>query len=466
MWRINQISVRSLDDGELIFAHAFDVTPSVASRGSAVARRRRIERKLIGMVDVVNGVASTGEATTGREGDGESSTVTTGAPVQAKKPTTPNARGTQDRAATHNRRVAQVRARGAAMAEEERRRRQAKVKAKNDKIQEIAEKREREGAYASASGGVVDPEKSPIKKVFEQRRLFAGRVEAKGEAHAPAAKRPLWVAPTAKTPSEGSSSEEDEFHSAGETSDRDEGGQSSSGEESEDRRAVIRDVVAGVVTRVVASAVEAEKKVKMEAEKEAKMEAEKKAKMEAEKKAKMEAEKVKIETPPDAETAAAIRECVERAVAGVIAAGEALQAISTPPPAKRKVDPFATATTSTRGSGASSTRTPKQTVAGAKLTERLSEARAAAAEVHAEVAKSPLRAPFKERMSAGIKEPLAHRLKNVTIKFFKRVRHKIRRRAERIVEKNPTAVASGVLGGAILVLVARGSRDPPKPRKN
>ena len=466
MWRINQISVRSLDDGELIFAHAFDVTPSVASRGSAVARRRRIERKLIGMVDVVNGVASTGEATTGREGDGESSTVTTGAPVQAKKPTTPNARGTQDRAATHNRRVAQVRARGAAMAEEERRRRQAKVKVKNDKIQEIAEKREREGAYASASGGVVDPEKSPIKKVFEQRRLFAGRVEAKGEAHAPAAKRPLWVAPTAKTPSEGSSSEEDEFHSAGETSDRDEGGQSSSGEESEDRRAVIRDVVAGVVTRVVASAVEAEKKAKMEAEKEAKMEAEKKAKMEAEKKAKMEAEKVKIETPPDAETAAAIRECVERAVAGVIAASEALQAISTPPPAKRKVDPFATATTSTRGSGASSTRTPKQTVAGAKLTERLSEARAAAAEVHAEVAKSPLRAPFKERMSAGIKEPLAHRLKNVTIKFFKRVRHKIRRRAERIVEKNPTAVASGVLGGAILVLVARGSRDPPKPRKN
>ena len=143
-----------------------------------------------------------------------------------------------------------------------------------------------------------------------------------------------------------------------------------------------------------------------------------------------------------------------------------MQAISTPPPAKRKVDPFATATTSTRGSGASSTRTPKQTVAGAKLTERLSEARAAAAEVHAEVAKSPLRAPFKERMSAGIKEPLAHRLKNVTIKFFKRVRHKIRRRAERIVEKNPTAVASGVLGGAILVLVARGSRDPPKPRKN
>ena len=428
--------------GELIFAHAFDVTPSVASRGSAVARRRRIERKLIGMVDVVNGVASTGEATTGREGDGESSTVTTGAPVQAKKPTTPLASTMQDRAATHNRRVAQVRARGAAMAEEERRRRQAKVKAKDDKIQEIAEKREREGAYASASGGVVDPEKSPIKKVLEQRRSFAGRVEAKGEARAPAAKRPLWVAPTAKTPSEGSSSEEDEFHSAGETSDRDEGDQSSSGEESEDGRAVIRDVVAGVVTRVVASAVEAEKK------------------------AKMEAEKVKIETPPDAETAAAIRECVERAVAGVIAAGEALQAISTPPPAKRKVDPFATATTSTRGSGASSTRTPKQTVAGAKLTERLSEARAAAAEVHAEVAKSPLRAPFKERMSAGIKEPLAHRLKNVTIKFFKRVRHKIRRRAERIVEKNPTAVASGVLGGAILVLVARGSRDPPKPRKN
>ena len=416
------------------------------------------------MMDVANGVAATDEATRGREGDGESSTVTTGAPVQAKKPTTPLASTMQDRAATHNRRVAQVRARGAAMAEEERRRRQAKVKAKDDKIQEIAEKREREGAYASASGGVVDPEKSPIKKVFEQRRLFAGRVGAKGEAHAPAAKRPLWVAPTAKTPSEGSSSEEDEFHSAGETSDRDEGGQSSSGEESEDRRAVIRDVVAGVVTRVVASAVEAEKTAKMEAEKEAKMEAEKKAKMEAEKKAKMEAEK--IETPPDAETAAAIRECVERAVAGVIAAGEALQAISTPPPAKRKVDPFATATTSTRGSGASSTRTPKQTVAGAKLTERLSEARAAAAEVHAEVAKSPLRAPFKERMSAGIKEPLAHRLKNVTIKFFKRVRHNIRRRAERIVEKNPTAVASGVLGGAILVLVARGSRDPPKPRKN
>lgn len=394
------------------------------------------------MVDVANGVAATDEATRGREGDGESSTVTTGAPVQAKKPTTPLASTMQDRAATHNRRVAQVRARGAAMAEEERRRRQAKVKAKDDKIQEIAEKREREGAYASASGGVVDPEKSPIKKVLEQRRSFAGRVEAKGEARAPAAKRPLWVAPTAKTPSEGSSSEEDEFHSAGETSDRDEGGQSSSGEESEDGRAVIRDVVAGVVTRVVASAVEAEKK------------------------AKMEAEKVKIETPPDAETAAAIRECVERAVAGVIAAGEALQAISTPPTAKRKVDPFATATTSTRGSGASSTRTPKQTVAGAKLTERLSEARAAAAEVHAEVAKSPLRAPFKERMSAGIKEPLAHRLKNVTIKFFKRVRHKIRRRAERIVEKNPTAVASGVLGGAILVLVARGSRDPPKPRKN
>ena len=402
------------------------------------------------MMDVANGVAATDEATRGREGDGESSTVTTGAPVQAKKPTTPLASTMQDRAATHNRRVAQVRARGAAMAEEERRRRQAKVKAKDDKIQEIAEKREREGAYASASGGVVDPEKSPIKKVFEQRRSFAGRVEAKGEARAPAAKRPLWVAPTAKTPSEGSSSEEDEFHSAGETSDRDEGGQSSSGEESEDGRAVIRDVVAGVVTRVVASAVEAEKK----------------AKMEAEKKAKMEAEKVKIETPPDAETAAAIRECVERAVAGVIAAGEALQAISTPPTAKRKVDPFATATTSTRGSGASSTRTPKQTVAGAKLTERLSEARAAAAEVHAEVAKSPLRAPFKERMSAGIKEPLAHRLKNVTIKFFKRVRHNIRRRAERIVEKNPTAVASGVLGGAILVLVARGSRDPPKPRKN
>ena len=134
------------------------------------------------------------------------------------------------------------------MAEEERRRRQAKVKAKDDKIQEIAEKREREGAYASASGGVVDPEKSPIKKVLEQRRSFAGRVEAKGEARSPAAKRPLWVAPTAKTPSEGASSEEDEFHSAGETSDRDEGDQSSSGEESEDGRAVIRDVVAGVVT--------------------------------------------------------------------------------------------------------------------------------------------------------------------------------------------------------------------------
>ena len=100
----------------------------------------------------------------------------------------------------------------------------------------------------------MDPEKSPIKKVLEQRRSFAGRVEAKGEARAPAAKRPLWVAPTAKTPSEGSSSEEDEFHSAGETSDRNEGDQSSSGEESEDGRAVIRDVVAGVVTRVVASA--------------------------------------------------------------------------------------------------------------------------------------------------------------------------------------------------------------------
>ena len=174
---------------------------------------------------------------------------------------------------------------------------------------------------------------------------------------------------------EGSSSKRMSFTARGKRRIGMRGGQSSSGEESEDRSAVIRDVVAGVVTRVVASAVEAEKKAKMEAEKEAKMEAEKKAKMEAEKKAKMEAEKVKIETPPDAETAAAIRECVERAVTGSHRAGEALQAISTPPPAKRKVDPFATATTSTRGSGASSTRTPKQTVAGAKLTERLSEAR-------------------------------------------------------------------------------------------
>lgn len=401
------------------------------------------------MVDVASRVAAANGATRGRDGDGDSSsTATDGAPIQGKRPTTPNAKGTQDRAATYNRRVAQVRARGAAMAEEERRRRQAKVKAKDDKIQEIAEKREREGAYASASGGVVDPEKSPIKKVLEHRRSSAGRGEAKeaaGEARAPGAKRPLWVDPTAEPPSASASSGEDEFHSAAELSDRED---ASSGEENEERRAVIRDVVAGVVTRVVASGAEAEKKAKT---------------AEASKKV---VKEVKIETPPDVETAAAIRECVERAVAGVIASGEALQAISTPPPAKRKVDLFASATASTRGSGTSSARTPKQTIAGAKLTERLSEARAAAAEVHAEVAKSPLRAPFKERMSAGVKEPLAHRLKNAAIKFLKRARHNIRRRAERIVEKNPTAVASGVLGGAILVLVARGDRDPPKPRKN
>jgi hypothetical protein len=400
------------------------------------------------MVDVASRVAASNGATRGREGDGDStSTATDGAPIQAKRPTTPNAKGTQDRAATYNRRVAQVRARGAAMAEEERRRRQAKVKAKDDKIQEIAEKREREGAYASASGAVVDPEKSPIKKALEHRLSSAGRGEVKkaaGETRAAGAKRPLWVDPTAEAPSASASSGEDEFHSAAELSDREE---TSSGEENEERRAVIRDVVAAVVTRVIVSSAEAEKKAKTEASKKV-------------------VKEVKIETPPDVETAAAIRECVERAVAGVIASGEALQAISTPPPAKRKVDLFASATASTRGSGTSSARTPKQTIAGAKLTERLSEVRAAAAEVHAEVAKSPLRAPFKERMSAGVKEPLAHRLKNAVIKFLKRARHNIRRRAERIVDKNPTAVASGVLGGAILVLVARGGRDPPKPRKN
>ena len=95
-----------------------------------------------------------------------------------------------------------------------------------------------------------------------------------------------------------------------------------------------------------------------------------------------------------------------------------------------------------------------------KLSDALSAARAKAKEIEDELADSPLRSPFKQRMKAGVREHPIRRLQGAAVRLYKRAKHNVIKRVERATEKNPTAVGGGVLGFAVLVLASRRGRGP------
>ena len=280
--------------------------------------------------------------------------------------------------------AARVKARAEKIAADDTARRRAKAEAKRVKIDALAARREREGAYVSASGSVVHQsvEKSPVK------RREAGAVNGRkggGEGRGTATARAAWVSP----------------------SDENDGGESA------------RSYAEAIVRRV-------------------------------------------IETASETEIEEAVRACVAKAMDGVIKANSAPAVVGSSKfvtPATKLVKSSASADSS------QSSGTPKpKTAMEMNLSERLSAARSKATELEAEIAKSPLRSPFKDRMKAGVRESPIQRLKGAARRTYKRTAHEVTRRVEILKEKHPKATAGAVLGLAVVVLLSRGNRDPARPR--
>jgi hypothetical protein len=293
--------------------------------------------------------------------------------------------------------------RARAIAEEDRARRAAKVRAKDDKIATIAERREREGAYASSTGtvAVADATRaSPVKRAKTSNGAVNG-----GE-------RAAWVDANGFASAEGS---EEEFHDAE--------------DEEEVAARTVRAVTRGIVERVI----------------------------------------------EDAERERGVRACVETAVASVVKAnanarfertpkkstGEGLKKafsfLKTPKSAGSRTKSM----TTPASASASTPATPKpKSAMEVKLSDALSAARAKAKEIEDELADSPLRSPFKQRMKAGVREHPIRRLQGAAVRLYKRTKHNVIKRVERATEKNPTAVGGGVLGFAVLVLASRRGRGP------
>jgi hypothetical protein len=302
--------------------------------------------------------------------------------------------------ASASERAEAVRMRARAIAEEDRARRAAKVRAKDDKIATIAARREREGAHASSTGTTATADAtraSPVKRAKTSNGAARG-----GE-------RAAWVDANGFASAEGS---EEEFHDAE--------------DEEEVGARTVRAVTRGIVERVI----------------------------------------------EDAERERGVRACVETAVASVVKANanarfertpkkstgegpkKAFSFLKTPKSAGSR-----TKSMTTPGSASESTPKPKSAME-VKLSDALSAARAKAKEIEDELADSPLRSPFKQRMKAGVREHPIRRLQGAAVRLYKRTKHNVIKRVERATEKNPTAVGGGVLGFAVLVLASRRGRGP------
>ena len=174
-----------------------------------------------------------------------------------------------------------------------------------------------------------------------------------------------------------------------------------------------------------------------------------------------------IERCTEAEREEAVRACVKTAVERVIAAHGTAAAEVRVAGAARAPPPPTTPVNKKLGiieSTSSSPSTPKpKSAMEVKLAERLTEARETAAAMHADLVKSPLRAPFKDRMRAGKKENPLQRLRGAALRLFKRTSHDLRRRAEIIKEKHSREAALA-LALAALLLARRGGAPSARPR--
>jgi len=328
-------------------------------------------------------------------------------PIDAATTSTPprDAPAARRPRASASERAEAVRARARAIEAEHDARARAAVRAKDDKIATIAERRERDGAYASSTGTVVDGDaRSPVKRA---------KTAAKGAGSARAA----WVDANdarASASSEGSANAATTRRS-----------------EDDDEDEAVRRCARGIVERVIEDA-EREREVgacvaravagAVRANANARFET----------------------TPKKSKAGEGLR--------------RALSIFQTPKVAASSAKSRAT---SASASASTPTSTPKpKSAMEAKLSDALSAARAKAKEIEDELADSPLRSPFKQRMRAGVREHPIRRLRGAAVRLYKRAKHDVIKRVERATEKNPTAVGGGVLGFAVLVLASRRGRGP------
>lgn len=307
-------------------------------------------------------------------------------------------------------RAAAVRARGQALAAEERERRTKALEAKSKKIEEIGAAKKRDGAYASSTSALS---KSPVKPprttgsdvvVTTIDAPPTNGVLKKQTITGAGAAQPEWVSPVdspeSTTPTSASKS-------------------SKKPSKAEIERAV-RACVAEAIERVVAANLAGVDRAKANA--------------------------ATTSTSSSDGIHPSVRACVAAAVQAVVDGPDF-------------VTPARSATSrGPRGITPASAKSKSKGVMGSALANRLEEARAQRKEIEAELKDSPLRSPYKARLKKVDDSPLA-RLQNAIKRMARRVKH----RAEKVTEKHPRKVAGGVLGFAVLVLVSRGGQDPVIP---
>lgn len=306
-------------------------------------------------------------------------------------------------------RAAAVRARGQALAAEERDRRAKALEAKSKKIEEIGAAKKRDGAYASSTSALSkSPVKPPRTTGSDVVATTIGAPPTNGAVKkqtmtGAGAAQPEWVSPV------------DSPESTTPTSSK----SSKKPSKAEIERAV-RACVAEAIKRVVAANPAGVGRANANA----------------------------------ATTSTSSSDGIDPSVRACVAA--AVQAVVDGPDF---VTPARSATSrGARGITPASAKSKSKGVMGSALASRLEEARAQRKEIEAELKESPLRSPYKARLKKVDNSPLA-RLQNAIKRLARRVKH----RAEKVTEKHPRKVAGGVLGFAVLVLVSRGGQDPVIP---
>lgn len=306
-------------------------------------------------------------------------------------------------------RAAAVRARGQALAAEERERRAKALDAKSKKIEEIGAARKRDGAYASSTSALSkSPVKPPRTTGSDVVATTIGAPSTNGAVKkqtitGAGAAQPEWVSPVdspeSTTPTSSKSSKKP-----------------SKAEIERAVRACVTEAIERVVTANLAGVDRAN------------------------------ANAATTSTSSSDGIDPSVRACVAAAVQAVVDGPDF-------------VTPARSATSrGARGITPASAKSKSKGVMGSALANRLEEARAQRKEIEAELKESPLRSPYKARLKKVDDSPLA-RLQTAIKRLARRVKH----RAEKVTEKHPRKVAGGVLGFAVLVLVSRGGQDPVIP---
>ena len=319
----------------------------------------------------------------GRRRSGNESATSSATPAGLRSPA--------EKAKKAAERAAAVRARGQALAAEERERRAKALDAKSKKMEEISAAKKRDGAYVSSTSALS---KSPVKSPRATSSVVSTTIGAP-PTNGTVKKRivagtaqPEWVSPVDSPESSTAEIER-----------------------------TVRACVAEASERVVAAS-----SVTID---------------------RGDAAAVTTTTPSDG-VHPSVRACVAAAVQAVIDGEDFV----TP----------ARATRGSRGITPTSTKSKSKGVMGSALANRLEEARAQRKEIEAELKDSPLRSPYKARLTKVDESPLAR-----LSKTLKRLGRRAKHRAEKITENHPRTVAGGVLGFAIIVLVSRGGQDPVIP---